>query len=286
MAITTNYAYGFTDLPIVLPPDTATVADLQEAVKRLKASTHKYDNPRVEIILPEKEPTMKPLFNFTTIKPSAEVIWNTLSTQDISATSGYTADQLKFYMYVVLQLRTDFKSAKELCNNYESRTSELHVAMRDLLDLNTNTSSAVKLPPVGFTDWVEPELYTPYYMFKQLGIKPTNTLWFTLFGRVGQSEVTHQELESLWSDTDPISESITAYKLWYYGNDIIHEAYSKIFSIDNGLSPNVVLDRIELMRSLVDLVYDYLDNSESHIFDYSSAIVIRPFKLGVSDAPQ
>jgi len=229
---------------------------------------------------------MKPLFQFTTVRPNATTIWETLSKHEIESVGGYTTDQIRFYMYVVLQLRTDFKSAKELCNNYSSRVSELHVAMRDLLDLHTNTSSAIKLPPVGFTDWVESELYTPYYMFKQLNIKPTNTLWFTLFGRVGQSELTHQELEALWADTAPISESITAYKLWHYGNDIIADKYSDIFLIDKNLPHNTIYSMADLHISLNSSVYDHFDIVDDNIYDYSYRITIPPFKIGVSNAPQ
>jgi hypothetical protein len=286
MAYTITYpSYRFTALPTVTPPDPAAVAELQEAVERFKASKPNYDNPCVEIILPEKEPTMRPLFQFTTVKPNAEVIWNTLSSHDISATAGYTVDEIRFYMFVVLQLRTDFKSAKELCNNYESRTAELKTAVVDLFNLNTEQSLRhTRVPPADLPLWVEHMLYIPYYMLKQLGDINAG-LWNTLFDRTGN--YSGEEAEHLVADLKPISDSITAYKLWYYGNDIISEKYSDIFLIDEDLSPNTVHGKVELIQSLHELMHDYLDHTtDNDIFDYSNRIISRPFTLGVSNASQ
>jgi hypothetical protein len=221
---------------------------------------------------------MKQLFQFTTVAPSAEVIWDTLSNQNIIAVAGYTTNEIRFYMFIVLQLHTDFKSAKELCNNYESRVNELHVTTRDLLGLPKGQSSvSLRVPPADLPQWVQPELYAPYYMLKQLG-DINAELWNTLFNRTGY--YSDEEVEHLVEDLKPISESITAYKLWYYGSDIITEKYSDIFTIDNSLSANIIQSKLELIKSLNELTYDYLDNvSDSHTFYYSNTIVIRPFSL-------
>jgi len=236
----------------------------------------------------KKESIMKPLFQFTTVKPTAEVIWNTLSTHDsIVATFGYTTDVLKFYMFVVLQLHTDFKSAKELCNNYEARTVLLGRTIKDLLDLPpAQSSSSLRVPPADLPQWVSPELYTPYYMLKQLNIEPTSTLWFTLFDRTKKVPTTAEEYQHLLVDIDPISESITAYKLWYYGNDIIAEKYSDIFAINDDFTPELVSTSADILLSLSQYMYDHLEDSDNHIYDYSSKISIKPFKIGVSDASQ
>ncbi len=229
---------------------------------------------------------MRLLFQFTTAKPSASVIWANLSNHEIEAVGGYTADQIRFYMFVVLQLRTDFKSAKELCNNYTSRVNELHVALRNLLNLPTaQSSSSFKFPPVGFTDWVEPELYAPYYMLKQLGVIKAK-LWKTLFDR--ELYASDNEILHLHVDLKPLSKSITAYKLWYYGNDIITEKYSDIFEVVNtdGYMPIPIYGKVELISELNKYMYDYLTDSDSHIYDYSHKLSISSFTLGVSDAPQ
>jgi hypothetical protein len=226
---------------------------------------------------------MKPLFQFTTVKPNAATIWGTLCHHDITATSGYTVDEIRFYMFVVLQLREDFKAAKELCNNYESRTTELYVAVKDLLVLpSAQPASPLRVPPADLPLWVDHMLYIPYYMMKQLGAVKAD-LWGKLFDR---ETATEMEENHLVGDLRPISKSITAYKLWYYGNDIIAEKYSDIFAIHDNFVPEMVTSQLDVRRSLGKYMYDYLEDSDNHIFDYSRRISIKPFTLGGSDAPQ
>jgi hypothetical protein len=234
---------------------------------------------------PEKEPTMKPLFQFTTVRPNAEVIWSTLFNHHITATAGHTVDELRFYMFVVLQLREDFKSAKELCNNYESRAHELKIAMVDLLNLDTEQSTKhLRVPPADLPLWVDLDhmLYIPYYMLKQLGLVRID-LWRRLFDR---ETVTEMESDHLVTDLLPISESITAYKLWYYGNDIIAEKYSDIFEVDNTCIHLTIYSKVELITVLNEYVLEQITDSDSHIYDYSYKISIPQFTLGVSDASQ
>ena len=285
MAITTDHAYRFPEpTPITVTTKPVTYEDIMNAKRML-------DEVSITTIPPQwksaynpytkKEPTMKPLFQFTTVKPSAEVIWNTLSNHDISATSGYTVDEIRFYMFVVLQLRTDFKSAKELCNNYESRTAELSVATKDLLDLS-ELRTALRVPPADLPLWVDHMLYTPYYMLKQLG-DVKGGLWGKLFDRETTAEM---EDAHLLADLLPISDSITAYKLWHYGNDIIYEKYSDIFLIDKSLAPRYTVDKLHIEMYLKEDMYDQITDSDSHIYDYSYKIIIPQFTLGDPDASQ
>jgi hypothetical protein len=223
------------------------------------------------------------MFKFQTVKPSVVVIWSTLFNHHITATAGHTVDELRFYMFVVLQLRTDFKSAKELCNNYESRPAELKTAVVDLLNLDEEQSTKYLRPPqADLPLWVDHMLYIPYYMLKQLGAVKAY-LWTRLFDR---ETTTEMEDDHLVADLKPISESITAYKLWYYGNDIIAEKYSDIFAIHDNFVPEMVTSQLDVRRSLGKYMYDYIEDSDNHIFDYSRRISIKPFTLGVSDAPQ
>jgi hypothetical protein len=46
----------------------------------------------------------KELFKFTTVKPDAVTIWSTLESADIEPSEGYTAFQIRFMMYCLLQL--------------------------------------------------------------------------------------------------------------------------------------------------------------------------------------
>jgi hypothetical protein len=89
-------------------------------------------------------------------------------------------------------------------------------------------------------------------------------------------------------DNEPISEYITAYKLWYYGNDIITEKYSDIFKIVNidSYIPITIHNSIELITELIKYMYDELIDSDSNIYDYSHKISIPPFILGDPNASQ
>jgi hypothetical protein len=162
----------------------------------------------------------------------------------------------------------------------------LHVTTRDLLDLPKGQSiTSLRIPPKDLPQWVQPELYVPYYMLKQLG-DINAELWNTLFNRT--EYYSDEEVEHLVEDLKPISESITAYKLWYYGNDIITEKYSDIFLIVNtdNYIPNTIHSSMELITELIKYMYDELIDSDSHIYYYSTKISIPPFILGGLDASQ
>ena len=233
--------------------------------------------------IPEKEITMKPLFKFTTVRPNAATIWGTLSTHEIEPVAGLTVDQIRFMMFVVLQLETHFKLAKDLCNDYHNRTTDLHGTYRVLLNLEDESTPVthLKVPPAGLPDWVGPELYTPYYMLKQLGDLKIE-LWRNLFDR---TVISTEETDMHLIDLLPISKSITAYKLWYYGNDVITEKYSDIFRLYPQNDPITIHSSAELQHYLIARMHDYL-REDNPIFDYTTIIAIPPFKLGVSDAPQ
>jgi hypothetical protein len=162
--------------------------------------------------------------------------------------------------------------------------NKLHITTRDLLNLPPEqSSSSLRVPPADLPQWVSPELYTPYYMLKQLGdIKAE--LWRTLFDR--ELYASDNEILHLQTDLKPISESITEYKLWHYGNDIITDKYFDIFAIQDDFTPDLVRTSADILFSLSQFMYYNLDDADNHIFDYSRKIVIKPFILGVYDAPQ
>jgi hypothetical protein len=223
---------------------------------------------------------MKQLFQFTTVKPSAEVIWNTLSTHEIEPSEGYTDFHKRFVYYCVLQLHQDFKQAKSLVNTQNMTTI---IGNLQRLGLDTEYITSIKVPPADLPQWVHPELYIPYYMLKQLSISHESEIWETLFDL---SAIQGAHIHMLRVDNDLISESITAYKLWYYGNDIIAEKYPDIFAIDNSLDPRLVFNQADILIDLNRSMYDHLTDSSSRIYDYSHKISIPPFTLGVSDASQ
>lgn len=220
----------------------------------------------------------KELFKFTTEKPSAIAIWQTLASADIPPSEGYAGFQIRFIYYCIFQLHTDFKMAKASINKSTGTITSLDNLAKELLGVANDTTNLL-YPPADLPSWVAPELYIPYYLFKQLRLPVTSDLWIRLFDRTVEQH-TKAEAAHIIADLQPITESITQYKLWYYGTDIIHEKYSDIFFIDTDLSPNVIHSKDELIHSLLKSIISIFT------FDYSEKVIIRPFQLKVTDAPQ
>lgn len=225
----------------------------------------------------------KELFKFITEKPSAITIWQTLESVNIEPSEGYTDFQIRFIYYCILKLHIDFKIAKALINKPTGTITYLDNLAKELLGVANDTTKLL-YPPAGLPSWVTPKLYIPYYLFKQLRLPLTSNRWIRLFDRTVEHP-TKAEADHIIADLQPITEYITQYKLWYYGTDIIHEKYSDIFFIDTDLPPNVIHSKDELISSLHDLFLDHLEVI-IFIFDYSEKIIIHPFQLKATDAPQ
>lgn len=225
----------------------------------------------------------KELFQFVNIKPSAVTIWKTLEAADIEPAEGYTNSQIKFMMYVVLQNHSDFKEAKSAINSPTSTIKNLELLANILFKVSVDFTALI-YPPANLPSWVVPELYTPYYLFKQLQFPVTSDLWTRLFDRTVEQH-TKAEADSIIADLAPIEESITAYKLWREGDySILHHKFSDIYAITSTSDCVEITDKSE--------IYDYMEHSISQyladnpIYDYSQKILLPQFKLKAPDAPQ
>lgn len=139
------------------------------------SSSYSYDDP-INSVIPWKEltnawtqPTTKKehtmeLFKFTTVRPPAEVIWDTLLKADIKHTNGISLDHSRFAMFCILQLEPDFKKAKQSAihaSHIHEAAALIGVTKEQFLSINTNI-------PTHYPSWVNLSLYQPYYMAKQL----------------------------------------------------------------------------------------------------------------------
>lgn len=238
------------------------------------------DDPMPDRIPPKKEPHM--LFKFTTTKPPAIEIWNTLSNYDFKPDQGYTTDQIRFICYCLFQLK-DFKEVKDIVNNYITRHHTLNVLEYELKSfININLLKSLQLPPADFPHFVDESLYIPYYMLMQLNVGVQSNLWGYLFDR--DLLRTPEEIGYIIANQhqQSITKSITEYKIWL--NEPSLDSIFSIFKIDESLSP-VEINTIHGIRSaLQKYIHDYLEGTP--IYDYSSPIIIPPFKLRSTDVPQ
>jgi len=220
------------------------------------------------------------LFQFATTKPPAHTIWETLEKTDISAEEGFTDLQIKFMMFIILQLRSDFKAAKQSINNYTT-VSQLQIAVTDIMSIATTPISHIIAPPEHFPLWVHPNLYTPYYMLKQLAIPSISPLWLTLFDR---EELKINEQNNLSVDMLVEALPTTLYKLWNTTLKPVMSHYSTIFCIDATLPVHYVSNKEDIVFFLNNVVKQYLSSNIGEVFDGTTKINISEFKLGASDA--
>lgn len=227
----------------------------------------------------------KPIFKFSTEKPPAATIWTTVDALTIEPSEGHTDFQIKFIIFCTLQL-TDWNTAKKLVNDYIASLKVLLPMISALAPHLKADFTALKYPLTGLPIFVEDTLYTPYYLFKQLKFRVSYGLWFSLFDRSDQENITQQEIGIISADLDPTSKSITVYKLWYYGTDIITDRYNDIFTIHNPSEPVEVQTLADVHIYLKTRMIDWLEETPSHIFDYTDKIVLPPFKLRTTDEAQ
>lgn len=217
------------------------------------------------------------LFKFTTTKPSAVEIWNTLYTYDFKPDQGYTTDQIRFICYCLFQLN-DFNTNKKMVNKYLDGVGGISTLLTSLsISMSTNGVITLKPPPAGFPHFVDESLYIPYYMFMQLSVDVESELWFHLFDRYSIRDIYEQDY--IIANQQPITHSITEYKLWSLKPSL--DSIFKVFQIDETLLP-VEVNTIHGVRSeLQKYIHQYLDDTP--IYDYSSPIIIPPFKLRSTD---
>lgn len=214
------------------------------------------------------------LFKFTTTKPPAIEIWNTLSAYDFKPNKGYTTDQIRFICYYIFQIK-EFKKAKEVVNNYLEDKTSIYLLI-NFTDGSEQLFNTLQLPPAGFPHFVNESLYIPYYMFMQLNVDVAFNLWTNLFNR--ETYAPYEE-DYITANQQSITESITEYKLWSLQPSL--DSLFKIFSIDESKSPVVIVDRKDIEQHLQKYLHQYL--KDTSIYDYSSPIVIPPFKLRSTD---
>lgn len=225
------------------------------------------------------------IFKFTTTKPSASKIWTTLMETTIAPREGYSVEQIKYRMFIMLQLAEDFKTAVSYCNRVISTPmpiTELLTTTCRMTAADESDFTDLSVSSETFPHWVEPELYTPYYLTKQLCIKQSDDkLLFSLFDR---STLQPGETAHIVTDRNE-APGLTAYKL--YNSTTTTPAMDWI-NISYNQNPLQVSSKDELKMHIRGELLDALEHSDNFIIPDGSKITIPYFILdkGTSDASQ
>lgn len=222
-------------------------------------------------------------FNNMKIKPSALKIWTTLVDTPIHAREGYAEDQIRYRMFICLQLG-EFKSSLTLCNTIIKLTSyTLALLLERTCTLVGCKESDFDLSVASdsFPHWVSSELYVPYYLTKQLCHRINSTkLLMTLFDRtdIPTTEIIHYNIDG--NVTGFLG--LTAYSL--YNNKDINLMDWITISYDK--EPILVANQIDITSCIFSELLASIEVSDSFITPENAKTTIPYFKLKDIDASQ
>lgn len=195
------------------------------------------------------------IFKFATTKPPVIDIWKVISNTHVNPLGGYSANSVRFIIFVILQLTPEFKEAKALVNSEEINAMViqvyklLNVSFTDLLNLELYANT--------YPNWVDASLYTPYYTAKQLFHKGAkgSICFETLFDRT-LSDMSKGEGIHIDADMAYFSKIDTTYQ-----------------RLTRWMLDNVPIDYYFIHTIQFDITKDYLEVSskdamEEHIKSY------------------
>lgn len=231
------------------------------------------------------------IFKFVTTKPTAISIWTILSNIAIAPREGYSTSNIKYRMFIHLQLHSSFKKAVRDCNTIiDDDKASLHDILtytrvlalcqeKDFLNLEVKSDK--------FPNFISSDLYEPYHLTKMLCLRLSNySFMSTLFDRTSMlnDELTLMRLDS---KVDSIKD-LTIYRLYNYSNiDLevlqwINIAYSKIPTIiDKNLTETEAKNTI--LYYIKNTLETYILKSGTNMISKDNKLTIPYFKLGTNN---
>lgn len=226
------------------------------------------------------------IFKFTSEKPSALKIWTTLIDTPIHPREGYTEDQIRYRMFICLQLTSGFKIMVAYCNAIiDSDKYDLKGLLSDSCTLASCTESDfsdLEVESDAFPHWVSSELYIPYYLTKMLCHKLNSTkLLMQLFDRTELpiEEISHWNIDHMPQDFP----GLTAYKLY---NCMHMDEMLPYVTISYDRDPIVITENIDISNTIRQQLMNSISVSDNYIIPKNAKTTIPYFKLKDSDAPQ
>ena len=224
-----------------------------------------------------------PIFKFTSEKPSALKIWTTLIDTPIHPREGYTEDQIRYRMFVWLQLTSDFKTVVGLCNNIIDSPTVLLIALLNgsyaAADCKESDFSDLSVLSEAFPHWISSELYVPYYLTKMLCHNLNSfDLLLSLFDRTA---LLTEELDH-WNIDNSDSSGLTAYKLLALPSTPVMDW----ITISYDRTPKPISSRQDIRDCILGELLDSIEVSDNFIIPEGAKTTIPYFILKASDASQ
>lgn len=215
-------------------------------------------------------------------KPSALKIWTTLIDTPIHPREGFTEDQIRYRMFIYLQLTSKFKIAVRYCNdvigNPKAALASILLSSTPLASCKESDFSDLSVLSPSFPHWVSPELYTPYYLTKMLCMKLRDeSLLQTLFDRTA---LLSEESKHIMVDYGDVP-GLTAYKL--FNSDQMDEMLPYI-TISYDRTPRPVMSKTEMHLSIRDQLMQSIEVSDNFIIPENAKTTIPYFILRTPDA--
>lgn len=212
------------------------------------------------------------LFKFATVRPPAEVIWDTLLKADIKHTNGTSLDHSRFAMFCILQLEPDFKKAKQSAihaSHIHEAAALIDVTKEQFLSINTNI-------PTHYPSWVNLSLYQPYYMAKRLlRLHAYDVGMKQLFDRteISSEEYSHISTDKVASHRGEYS-GLTAWMLDNVPIDYYFQ-HSIKFDLSRTLVP--IIDRAGMSEYIKSSLEEAIAGSENSMLKANEQIYIPQF---------
>lgn len=226
------------------------------------------------------------MLEFATKCPQPASLWKTISAETISPSQGYSADQIRFILFIYISLSTDFTIAKERSNTLLKDISIINIIYRDLsaqlkstYNIDFSPSDFQKLKPIeDMTDVVLlNNLDIPSIFIRQLlygkDISPSLTLIEDLF----HINNTQTYIDHLVVDISAAPVYITMYQL----NTSEPFQYFKQFTIDSSLPAVYITCKEDIDIYMKDTLADTIYNSKVGMLSIGTQLVIPEFTLTV-----
>lgn len=224
------------------------------------------------------------MLEFTTKCPQPASLWKTLSVETISPAQGYSADQIRFMMFMDLSLSIDFTLAKKRTDNALKNINQLStiyaslsIQLKNQYNLNFSSIDFQKLKPIeDMTDVVLLDnLDIPSIFIRQLLYGRDVTTSMKLIEDLFHIDYTHTHMGHLRTDILAAPGDITMYQL----NTSEPFQYFDKFTIDSSLPKLSITCKEDIDTHMKAEVADAIYNSKIGMIPIDTPLVIPEFML-------
>ena len=226
------------------------------------------------------------MLEFATKCPQPASLWKTISAETISPAQGYSADQIRFMLFMYLSLSTDFTIAKNRANSVLKDISQLsevytalYVQLKSTYNLAFSSTDFQKLKPIeDMTDVVLLDnLDIPSIFIRQLLYGRDLSTSTKLIEDLFHINNTHTYIDQLVEDIPEAPDHITMYQL----NTSEPFQYFDKFTIDSSLPKLSITCKGDIDTHMRGTLASIIYSSETGMIPTDTTIVIPEFILQV-----